>query len=355
MLGGRFTGHPRFGTATVAAPDGRIDLVTARRETYARPGNLPCVARGTIADDLDRRDFSINSMAVALWPSGGGVLDRHGGLDDLESGVVRSLHRRSFVDDPTRMMRAVRYEQRFGFCIEQATLADMEACAAAGYMDSVSGERWRHELERVLDENNPGPPLLRSAELGLLAGIHPSLGRAGVKYGGLRRLAALSAESRTSVNSQSDDWLAALFSPLSRLEAESCIQRLRLSGRRAAVARDTIAVREMEPAIKAASRQPSELTRVLSGLDPAAVLGWAKLVDDPSVAVALQRYAEELRHVRPHLSGEALLDMGVPQGPLVGEFLAKLKDARLDGEVATEEDEIALARQLLLQNMADSP
>ena len=119
---GKITVHPQFGTATVVTDRCRVDLVTARREEYPEPGSLPRVTAGSIEDDLARRDFTINAMALRVWPEGEGILDPMCGLDDLESGTVRVLHSQSFVDDPTRMFRAVRYEQRFGFRIDDGTL-----------------------------------------------------------------------------------------------------------------------------------------------------------------------------------------------------------------------------------------
>ena len=347
---GRITAHARFGTATVTVGDTRIDLVTARRETYASPGHLPRVEPGSISDDLARRDFSINAMALPVSPDGDGLIDHLGGIEDLDAGIVRALHPRSFADDPTRMLRAVRYEQRFGFRIDAATQEWMAAAVAAGLMDVVNGDRWRHELERILDETRPGPPLLRAAELGLLAGIHPHLRTVSATEGdGLGKLAVLLGESACA-----DDWLAALFSPLTASEAEEVVQRLRLSGRRAALGRDTIVVRELEPRIRAGSLRASELVGMLSSLEPAAVSAWAKLTGGPAVASALRWYARELRDLRPRLTGDRLLEMGTPQGPEVGEILARLRNARLDGKVATVEDEMALAREMIARNRADS-
>ncbi len=349
LMDGRLTTHSRFGTATVVSGGTRIDLVTARRETYSKPGQLPRITPGSITDDLARRDFSINAMALPLSPEDGRLIDPLGGLDDLSAGVVRALHPRSFAADPTRMLRAVRYEQRFGFRIGGSTLSQMTAAIANGHMDAVSGDRWRHELERILDEAAPGLPLLRAAELGLLAGIHPSLGKASAREeAGLRKLVGLPGESP-----QADDWLAALFAPLGASEAENVIQRLRLSGRRATLVRDTIAAREAEPKIRTASARPSELAGILAALEPAAVSAYAKLSGDPVVSAALRRYADEWRYVRPRLSGETLLEMGATQGPEVGEIMSRLLTARLDGEAATEEDETALARELLARSKAN--
>ncbi len=340
-LGGVCTKHKRFGTATVVALGTRIDLVTARREVYPAPGQLPQIAPGSIADDLARRDFTINAMAFPVSGEDGELLAPIGGLDDLEAGLVRILHPRSFIDDPTRMFRAVRYEQRFGFHIDDGTLECLASAVSDGYLDAVSGDRWRHELERLLQEPHPGPALLRAAELGLLKGVHPSLS----KHEGLRTLSAKFGEFPDA-----DECLAALFSQLSALEGESVAHRLRLSGRRAVLARDTIEVGEAEPKIRSASRRPSELYRLLSAFDPTAIAFHARFTDDPLVADSLRQYSETLRFVQTSLSGEELLDMGAPQGPLIGQILAQLRDANLDGLVSGEGEERALVRDLLARD-----
>ena len=351
----RLTVHPRFATATITlpppatpptphngavapiAPTTHIDLVTARRESYHRPGQLPQVTPGGIADDLARRDFTINALALPLTPEPAGLLDPHGGLDDLAAGIIRHLHPNSFVDDPTRMLRAVRYEQRFRFRIHPETQDAMSHALAQGYMDAVSGDRWRRELERILDEPNPAAPLQRAAELGLLAGLHPALGHAP----GLRQLPPDGDRPPTQ-----DNCLAALFAPLSPANAEQVIRRLRLSGRRAALSRDTIALRESEPQIRACANQPSALARLLAGRDPGAVTAWAALTPDREVATALRRYANELQYIKPHLDGAALLAIGIPQGPTIGKILSRLQDARLDGATQTAHDELALAQRI---------
>ena len=332
------TVHQRFGTATVVTRQVRIDLVTARSETYARPGQLPDVKPGTIADDLARRDFTINAMALPLHRQGEQLVDPHHGYRDLEVGTVRALHDRSFIDDPTRLFRAVRYEQRLGFAIEERTLEWAAEAIADGRMAAVSGDRWRHELERILGEEYPGPALLRAGELGLLAGLHPALANAE----GLQRLSHHAPEEV-----EEDYWLAALFAPLTTEEGEGLVNRLRMAGRMAAVARDTIAVGIQESEILAAGETPSALFQLLSPLEPAAVSAWAKLTPETEVVPSLRRYLDELRFVRPVLSGTELLALGVPQGPLMGEILSSLRTARLDGTVASEEEEQALVKSLL--------
>ena len=338
---GKITVHPQFGTATVVTDRCRVDLVTARREEYPEPGSLPRVTAGSIENDLARRDFTINSMALRVWPEGEEILDPMGGLDDLESATVRVLHSQSFVDDPTRMFRAVRYEQRFGFRIDDGTLQLIASAVDSGHMESVSGERWLHEFERMLDEKDPGRALLRLAQLGILSGLHPAL----ANTDGITKLAKCA-----ECSAGGDEWLAALFSPLSEEDGRAVIQRLRLSGRWAMLARDTIYLREKETAVRESANRPSDLYRILRPYAPQAIATRAKLTGDSFVRHALQRYLEELRFIRPSLNGEDLLEMGATQGPLVGDILAHLHCARLDGALSDIVEERALARELLTRS-----
>ena len=340
-MDGDVTVHDRFRTATVVFGDIRVDLVTARRESYRNPGHLPDVTPGGVFDDLARRDFAINAMALPVSGDRGLLIDPHGGVQDLERGIVRALHTRSFIDDPTRMLRAVRYEQRFGFSIEDGTRECLASAISAGHMDAVSGDRWRHELKRILEEVKPGPALLRADELGLLAALHRSL----ADSSGVRRLA-----ERDDGQTMAQDWLAALFAPLSTGEVDAVISRLRLSGRWATLARDTIALRDTEIEISRSAHRPSELYRMLSPFDLGAVTSWARLTRYPVVAEALNLFVKELRFVRPVISGATLMEMGAPQGPLVGRILARLRDARLDGVVTEEREERTLALALMSQN-----
>ena len=345
MTGGDVTAHARFGTATVSIEDTRIDLVTARRELYPVQGQLPKVAASNIADDLARRDFTINAMALPISGDGVGVVDHWNGLNDLQAGVIRTLHPGSFADDPTRMFRAVRYQQRFGFQIEDDTLSLLKSAVGSSCMNSVSGDRWRHEIERILDEAEPGPALLRASQLGLLSGLHPALATGD----GLRSLSRCGDEQIDP-----EEWLAAMFAPLTISDAEGVIDRLRLSERRAALARDTIHVREAGCKIRGDSYSPSGLYRLLSGYDPVAVEFNAKIAADHQVSRTLRYYLEELRPKGAGISGNELLEMGAPQGPAVGRILRQLLHARLDGCVSTIDEERALARSLVSSDAESS-
>lgn len=332
-LGGRAVVHSRFGTATLTAGKARVDLVTARREVYPRPGGLPQVFPGTIYEDLARRDFSVNAMAWPLTGEEPGLLAPHGGAEDLRRRLIRILHPASFLDDPTRLLRAARYEQRLGFRLERDTESRLREGIAQGCINTVSGDRLRHELARIFAEVRPGPPLLRAAELGILAAIYPALGNAT----GLRQWAengpAIVQETGLSNPAERLTWLAALAYPLSEGEGAGLIGRLNMPKSWAAVVRDTLALREQERAIADRALPASRLCQMLTGIRPAAVAAVVGLTDSAAVGRALRRYLVELRQIVPALRGEDLLAMGVPPGPPVGEVLAQLRAARQDGQV----------------------
>ena len=335
-LGGQVTVHPRFGTATVEIEGDRVDVVTARKETYSSPGSLPEVSASTLEDDLARRDFSINAMALPLSGDAPEVIDPHGGLEDLAGNSVATLHAGSFADDPTRMLRAVRYEQRLGFQMTGDTLSQLQQTIANGHVDSVSGDRWRQEFQKIFEEVRAARMLLRAIELGALAAIHPALTDR-------LRLTRLSGETDLGPN----DLLAALAAPLSAADGDGFARRLNLPTDLARVVRDTIALRQKESAISGPSVRPSTVCTVLNGLDLDAIAASTRFFDDPQVTARLRRYLDEWRLIIPALTGDDLLAMGLPPGPMVGEALRELTSAKLDGLVSNEEGERALVNQII--------
>ena len=171
---GKLTTHPRFNTAKIRWGSGSIDLATARSETYAKPGALPTVKPSSLHDDLFRRDFTINAMAIHLDPDRyGKLVDLYRGMHDLEHKLIRILHESSFIDDATRIWRGLRYEQRLDFLLEPATLRLLKRDLSM--LDTISGDRIRHELELVLKEEYPEKALRRAGEFGVLERLHPSL------------------------------------------------------------------------------------------------------------------------------------------------------------------------------------
>ncbi|MFC1620770.1 CCA tRNA nucleotidyltransferase [Candidatus Omnitrophota bacterium] len=155
-LKGRLTVHKAFGTATIAYKDFRIDVVTARSESYEHPAAYPDVEPATIKEDLFRRDFTINAMAIIINKKGfGELIDFYGGLKDLKKGIVRVMHDKSFMDDPTRIFRAVRFSSRFNFKIESHTKKLMKEAVLAGFLGEVNRGRIKKEMELFLKEDDP--------------------------------------------------------------------------------------------------------------------------------------------------------------------------------------------------------
>ncbi|RME54994.1 MAG: CBS domain-containing protein, partial [Caldilineae bacterium] len=389
--GGRVVAHRRFGTAkwllheaehpitceALLQEEGslppHLDFVTARTEFYTAPTVLPTVEQGSIKLDLHRRDFTINTLAIVLTPDRWGeLLDFYGGLADLRRGVIRVLHSLSFVDDPTRILRAVRYEQRFDFHIEPRTLELL--VDAVPLLDRVTPARIRHELDRILQEEAPEKALLRLDELGVLARIHPRL-RPGPGFSAhcarLRRRLADPADPLAAdvdeaierlywgllVYPALPDWLPPQratrrwASPADAEDEESesvaeeeredveeeLAERLRLRGetrrlmdrlRHLKAHRDELAQPELPP------------SRVVEILDPAgatALFLFSILEDAAPIQERLQAYVTRWRDVRTALNGKDLQRMGLRPGPVFGRILGQLRAALLDGRIPPDE------------------
>ncbi len=344
-LGGDVLSHSQFGTATLRLSGQHFDLTTARHETYSRPGALPRVTPSSIGRDLARRDFSVNAMAIALvGPEEGRLLDPLGGQKDLARGLVRVLHSGSFVDDATRILRAVRYEQRYGFNLERETHRLLLEALEARMLDMVSGDRIRRELELTFQEEHPHRALRRCGELGVLQAIYPPI----CDGAGVTSLEGHAIESCPLW------YLAALSYPLSAQEGESFIRRLRMPARWARVVRDAIAVRQSSEGAPASPRyigdptlSPGELCSFLDQLSPVSVQIGSLLSESPQVRESLERYLTRWRYVKPTLNGKDLISLGVPEGPLVGEVLRQLRWARLEARATSRDDEIRLAKEYI--------
>ena len=254
-LGGVAESPSQFGTAKLRVGGVSLDLVMARRESYAAPGALPTVEPGSLADDLARRDFSINSMAVSLSAeSWGDLTDPFDGAGDLERRTLRVLHPASFRDDATRLFRAARYAGRLGFGLEPET--ERLAREGASFIDTISGDRVRHELERIFEEPRAADILRIADGLGLLRAIHPAL---------------RPAESPEAIEGERGPaMLAGLALGLSPQEAEEVSARLNLGAEWSRVVRDTAAVRELLGELES-DLAPSRIYRLLHGRHEAAV------------------------------------------------------------------------------------
>ena len=330
---GRLTVHQRFGTATVAVQGATVDLVTARRETYPRPGALPDVQPGDIADDLARRDFTVNAMAIPLAGEPGTIIDPHGGQDDLCAGVIRTLHPNSFRDDPTRIFRAVRYSKRLGFAIEPDTVRDMSGALADSAMSTISGDRVRHEIDRIFMESDPLLVIQCVDEIGALRAVHPGLS-----------IGHLSTDSVGDCSVSPLAWLSALVWTLSEGEASVFTFRINAPSDWTRVIEDTNTLVRRLPQLAQPDLTPSDVCALLDGLSPHA-LEVGCMLSTLMISTYIQRYLADWWSVAPMLRGSDLLELGVPPGPAVGEALRALRKARLDGEAHTRRDEEVLVQQ----------
>jgi|SRR5271157_57263 len=359
--GGRITVHARFRTAkwhlTSADPEERssssfLDLITARRESYAQPGALPRVQMGGIEDDLSRRDFTINTLALRLDRDHfGELLDKMGGLADLNRGWIRVLHPGSYRDDPTRILRAVRYEQRYGFHV---STTDRESIASARHLlEKLSADRIRHELNSILAEQNALKMLDRLEEFGVLKAIHPAL--------------RWNADMRRVFRVNRDEPLPAAWGSIpngTRLPRGVALGYLMWLMQ---LPQDQIRVLDSRLHFPAGLREclleASDLWRELAGLQGAKPSRISSRLDGvPLLAVyavflaahpqekkLLDSYGTTWRYIKPRTTGNDLLARGLAAGPVYQTILHTLRSAWLDGRVDTPEEESALLDRLIQQ------
>jgi tRNA nucleotidyltransferase (CCA-adding enzyme) len=332
--------HRRFGTAKLKYANFTLDLATARKESYTRPGALPMVMPGTLKDDLIRRDFSINAMAISLASNDyGELIDPCHGESDLEQRLIRILHPESFSDDATRILRGVCYEQRFGFEFEAETARLLRRDIAM--LDAISGDRIRHELEHIFEEERPELVIKRLGELEVLPRISPSL--------------------------KSDGWLAERFDKARRLkkpaqlpslyfclliysfderDIEQFLARLNTPAKLSQAIRDTLQLKTRLPLLDKPSMKPSEIYYLLREYDSLAIRANAIASESTTIHRHLQLFLKKLRYVSISLDGEELKGLGISAGPEMGKVLRILHKAKLDGEVKTRADERNLALSL---------
>lgn len=334
-LGGTATSESQFGTARVRAGGVDFDVARARRETYARPGALPAVTfTSSIEEDLRRRDFTLHAMAVSLNSGDyGTILDPLSGRRDLEAGLVRVLHPRSFEDDPTRILRAVRYAGRLGFEIEGETARLL--AGSLRWLDSVSGDRVGRELERTTAEERLGDILELAERLGVLHAIHPALS---LPDGLAGRLRDGPPPSLTGL-------LGALSSSAGGTARDGLALRLSLTPGPARAVGDIGKVASRLDRLSGETLKASEVYKLLEDVRPAAVEAWALAHENVRVRGRLVDYLQRMRDVAPMLDGRSVMALGVEEGPAVGEMLRALLMARLDGDVSSREDEQYFVRR----------
>jgi tRNA nucleotidyltransferase (CCA-adding enzyme) len=350
-LKGHVRPHEKFGTAVVVAPgtgaeELRIDVASTRSESYDYPAALPKVEHATIRSDLARRDFTINAMAVSLKPETyGALLDFFGGLADLEGRRIVVLHNLSFIEDPTRILRAIRYENRYGLRMDRHTYNLARACSAMDLVGDLSSARLRDELFLLLNEEKVDFSLRRLEELGLTASIHGRLRAGGAERALIRRADAL--RRRHKLAGEVPAWrlrLAILLHELGPEEITAWAARMRIRRRDADVLERSgvVATRLAERIARGPSE--AEVYDLAEGQPLEALLVAMARDDTGSVADRLGRFLDVSRHVRLEIGGDDLLAMGMDASPHLGEVLRNVLHLRLNGLVSGRDEELAAAR-----------
>ena len=326
-----------------------IDFVTARSEFYQEPSALPQVERGSIKLDLHRRDFTINTLATRLDGAHlGELLDFYGGRRDLERGLVRVLHSLSFVDDPTRILRAIRLEQRLGFTIEPRSLELIEGDLRM--LHRVTGDRIRHEIELALREADPVRVMERLASLGIMEYIQPGLTWTPESAAYFARVPEYRNDPRWA-GVVPEEAIEFLYFALWLVTLPEDVQRAtvdRLRGRKT-TREDVLAVSHLLKELRALplDASPSEITAVCEKYKPRVLLAVRIVLGDEPHGQMLDRYFGEWRYVKTDLSGDDLLAMGLEPGPQFASLLDQLLRARLDGRIRDKSGEEALLKDLM--------
>ncbi len=353
----RIRTHKKFGTAVIIFPDGfKVDVASTRMEYYLEPGALPTVEHASIKLDLYRRDFTVNTLAIALnQASYGELLDFFGAQRDLQEKAIRVLHNLSFVEDPTRVFRAIRFEQRLGFHMGVHTVHLLNSAVRMGFVDKVGGTRVFNELKIILKEAYPLPAVVRMEELGLLKYIHPAL-----RLGPLGRQRFEEADRALNwyellyTDEPCRRWLVYFLCLTADLDQDAIAgicERLGIPARYEVILAEqrNEARRKLQTLERRCSRRattsPSELYHWLSPLSPEVLLYMMALAAKEEVRRQISRFFTHLRTVAPILSGHDLKDLGISPGPRYKKILKALLDARLAGKVSTREDEIALVKK----------
>jgi len=351
----------RFATSRLVFQDGlKMDIATTRRESYAHPAVLPTVQPASIEEDLSRRDFTINAIAIQLNPRQfGRLLDPYGGQRDLRARTIRVLHAGSFQDDPTRLFRAIRFEQRFDFRLERTTLRLLAQAASTNLIQQLSGPRLQNEILLLFAEHDPVRAIARLGQLQLLRFLHHRLYYTTkvkrVVTAVPKALAWWASRFTNSVIDRPILYLMALSSKSSAVVVASMIRRLALSREQAknVSAGGSLVDRALKRLTNKGTVRPSQVYRLLADLsDEALVLLLAKQVSaQHGVRVSLLKrhlvtYAKN-REIKTALTGRDLQAMGLKPGPQYKTILGKLLDARIDGMITTEADERAFVQKRL--------
>ena len=363
-FGGALHSHAPFGTAkwildsavagSMALPldelPHHIDFAAARSEVYEQPAALPTVYPGDIKRDLRRRDFTMNTLALQLSPPAEmwRILNFYGGITDLNRNWIRVLHPRSFVDDPTRILRAVRFSRRLDFRIEPRTAQWMQD--ARPMLKRISGERLQNEIALILNEPRPEQAILKLQTLGILENIHPAWRVSPQLPELFQRCREQTVPWQTAAQDLTRLYWHIIMIGMASDDVQSVCERLALA--RALVHSATANVRLIENAAQLAdpSIRPSQMTQLLENIPPTALqIAWLVLMNEPTAQQTIETFVKIWRKQSAAIDGNDLKKMGLRPGPRYKMILERLRFARIDGEIQSEAEERALLNRLLAQ------
>jgi tRNA nucleotidyltransferase (CCA-adding enzyme) len=352
-LGVPVTTFEVFQTATLNVNDHHIDLAMARREHYPRPGALPVVEAASVRDDIERRDFTINTLLVDLRPERfGELVDWKDGLADLRSGLVRVLHPLSFAEDPTRLFRAVRLACRFGFELDDRTAALFRTAVSRGHVETVKPRRIWKELERMLVEPAAAAMVERLFQTGLARALLDRWTAPDTLPRHLRAAGEMRERPQLWPALKDADWavawLALATAHLADVDFGALAARLGLPDGMAAKTRDASqrALELSRQLPRLAHAPASEAAAAVRTAPPEAAIVAIVTSEFPETPQLFHRYFRDWMHVKPHVTGDDLQRLGLEPGPLYRETLDRVRDAQLDGLVQTKNDALALVRKI---------
>ena len=350
---GRVKIHEKFGTAMVILPDNfRVDVATARTEYYEYPAALPKVEESSLKQDLYRRDFTVNAMAITLSEkSFGGVVDYFGGRRDLEEGIIRVLYNLSFVEDPTRILRAVRFEQRYGFKIESQTLALAKNAIKSKMLAKLSVDRVREELKHIMGETSPIGAIQRMTELEIWPFILPESDTSKANIIILERIPAAVEFIKDDQADKINTWLVylAVLVGQTNCEVAEIGERLRLTKEEQKTLHEMLCYCN-EAIVKLADPGPMKMSEIAAVLRETTNEGFVYIMVkaiDEAVTERLKNYRLHSKHNKLLINGEDIKKLGYAPGLHFKKALEAARDVKLDGVISTLEEEIEFVQQYL--------
>ena len=347
-----FRKHHRFGTATVYYRDYKIDIATCRREYYPHWGALPKVSRASLREDLLRRDFTINAMALSINKTDyGRLIDPYGGYDDLKNGVIRILHDNSFLDDPTRILRAIRFEKRFSFKIERHTLSLLKKAVSKKALGLVDSQRLRDELILILKEPAPLKYIKRIQELTSLSFINKNINISKEDYRLFSRIdkAIELYNDKFSTYRNIEKWLIYLMALLSKISRNDVVNFCKSFRLRRGEQKRLIDYFEHRKVIKYLNKGNIKISKIYDFLHPLSfetIVFLYALSRNRTVRGNILFFLSNLTDIKLSINGHDLVKLGLTPKKLYSKVLRHLKRAKIDKGLITKDDEIAEAKKI---------